>query len=300
MKTTTYKTADDVQGLPEIIGESQRKIVEAFEQVSKTVIEKAENESANIIDEAKHQAQQIAEETIAEAREESASIIAKSKMLAQEITTETERYTSIISDLKQDLDQEITLIIEKIRHDVDLLCKAAEKCEGTISEAGSKMQGQFEEYLKAIGDIKHKLEDITESTEYEPNGVLEGLLEPVPRATPTLSEGQGTIEPMTSSQVSMAETSMSDELFAGKVEIDITPPGNSEPLSRVLNFLSRTPNLQVLYPDGSIGQDSKVTVFVEKPLPLLRILGELASVKEAANHDKGIQLVLEMSNIWRG
>ena len=275
-----------------IFQEYKQKFIEAIEEERQRLRDKAEQESTAIISEAKLKAQQIAEKTIAEAEKEAAGILARCTELAEQILSEAERSANSVTELKQKVEQEIETAKDKICQGANVVAQAVEKADKTIGETGQKVRDGLKESLRVIDEAKQKLEEISQVARRETENEWQHPGEPG-AATPTTTEENeeilernGTVNDPSSGEVA------DDSLLVGTLELDVTPPGNPEPLRRLLKGLSQIPNLQVLLVDGSGEEQRKVTVFVSKPLPLLRILKEMSPVKGAVEHDKCIQVIL--------
>ena len=52
--------------------------------------------------------------------------------------------------------------------------------------------------------------------------------------------------------------------------------------------------------NDSAGERTRITVFIARPLPLLRTLKEMAPVRDAVKDKDGIQVVLQASDGWMG
>ncbi|RLC60789.1 MAG: hypothetical protein DRI01_09630 [Chloroflexi bacterium] len=302
MEESRNKVMHEAEETLDIFEEYKRKLTEAIEKEKERVRKQAEQESASIIAEAKQKAQQIAEETIREAEKESAGILAKSRELAEETISEAERFVEAMTKIKQEMEQEIEKATEKVRQEGDIVTETIHKAEKTIGEARDKLKDEFEESVNVITEIRHKLEQVTEAAGHETKEEAEHQGGPIEFAPGVTYEKTEIVEPT----VAEAKDSVSQEvddgkLFVGTMELDIIPPGDSVSLERLQKRLSRIPGLELLLVNDSVAERTRVTVFIAKPLPLLRILKEMAPVRDAVkNEDGSIQVVLQASDGWIG
>ena len=177
--------------------------------------------------------------------------------------------------------------------------KAIHKAEKTINEARNKLESELEESVKVITEVQQKLEQVTGATEHETGKESGHLSEPVESAPANTDEKVEAAEPaVTEAQDSSSQEIGDDKLFVGTLELEIIPPGDSIPLTRLQKCLSQIPGLELLLTNGSAGERTKVTVFVAKPLPLLETLKKMAPVKNAVKDKGNIQVFLETSDGW--
>ncbi|MBI4199115.1 MAG: hypothetical protein HY535_01400 [Chloroflexi bacterium] len=70
-----------------------------------------------------------------------------------------------------------------------------------------------------------------------------------------------------------AEQAAAEVLYSGEVELVLTPPVNFAQVSQLYNFLQNMRELKVLHTAGSWEQGTVVTVLLESPVPLVKLLG---------------------------
>jgi F0F1-type ATP synthase membrane subunit b/b' len=299
MEEAKGKVMHEANETLEIFEEYKRRFTEAIEKEKERVRKQAEQESVGIIAEAEQKARQITEETMREAEQESARILTKSRELAEQTISEAERFAKAVTKVKQKVEQEIEKATEKVRQEADIVTQAIHKAEKTINETRNKLESELEESVKVITEVQQKLEQVTEATEHETSKEFEhrdGSLESAPAITH--GKGEAVESAVTEAHDSSSQEVGDDKLFVGTLELDIIPPGDSVPLTRLQKCLSQIPGLELLLTNGSAGERTKVTVFVAKPLPLLETLKKMAPVKNAVKDKGSIQVFLETSDGW--
>lgn len=299
MEESKGKVMHEANETLEIFEEYKRRFTEAIEKEKERVRKQAEQESVGIIAEAEQKARQITEETMREAEQESARILTKSRELAEQTISEAERFAKAVTKVKQKVEQEIEKATEKVRQEADIVTQAIHKAEKTISEARNKLEDELEESVKVITEIRQKLEQVTEATEHEISKEFEYRGEPAESVPAITCEKEEVVEPTAAeAHDSTSQEVDDDKLFVGTLELDIIPPGDSAPLERLQKCLAQVPGLELLLTNDSVGEKTKVTVFMAKPLPLLKTLKKMAPVKSAVKDKGSIQVFLETSDGW--
>lgn len=301
MEETRNKVMNEVEETLGIFEEYQRKFTEAIEKEKERVRKQTEQESIDIIAAAEQKAQQITKETIREAENESDRILRRSRELAGQIISEVERFAEVVTKVKQEVEQEIEKAAQKIRQEADIVTEATHKAEKAINEISTRLEKDFEKSIRAITEVRQKLKQVTEAAEHETSEEFEPQGEPVDFVLATTYERKEAIEP-TVAEVhdSTAREADDNKLFVGTLELDITPPGDSASLERLQKRLSQIPGLELLLVNDSADQRTRITIFIAKPLPLIRTLKEMASVRDAVKNKDGIQVVLQASDGWMG
>ncbi len=280
MEETRNKVVNEVEESLGIFEEYKQKFTEAIEKEKERVRKQAEQESVDIIAAAEQKAQQITKETIREAENESDRILTRSRELAGQIISEVERFAEVVTKVKQEVEQEI---------------------EKAIDETRSRLEKDFEKSIRAITEVRQKLKQVTEAAEHETSEEFEPQGEPADFVLATTYERKEVVEPTAAEAHDSASQEVDDDkLFVGTLELDITPPGDSASLERLQKRLSQIPGLELLLVNDSADERTRITVFIAKPLPLLRTLKEMAPVRDAVKDKDGIQVVLQASDGWMG
>jgi len=301
MEETRNKVVNEAEETLGIFEEYRQKFTEAIEKEKKRITEQTEQKSVDIIAAAEQKAQQIIKETIREAENESGRILTRSRELAAQIISEVERFAEVVTKVKQEVEQEIEKATQKIRQEADIVTEATHKAGKAIDETRSRLEKDFEKSIRVITEVGQKLKQVAEvadhgtSEEFEPQG------EPVDFVPATTHERKEIIEPTAAEAHNATAREVDDDkLFVGTLELDITPSGDSVSLERLQKRLSQIPGLELLLVNGSADERTKITIFIARPLPLLRALKEMAPVRDAVKNKDGIQVVLQTSDGWLG
>ncbi len=287
MEEARNKVMNEVEETLGIFEEYQRKFTEAIEKEKERVRKQTEQESIDIIAAAEQKAQQITKETIREAENESDRILTRSRELAGQIISEVERFAEVVTKVKQEVEQEIEKAAQKIRQEADIVTEATHKAEKAIDETKSRLEKDFSKSFKVITEVGQKLRQVSEAAVHEISEEFEPQGEPVEPAVAEVHD-------------STSREADDNKLFVGTLELDITPSGDSASLERLQKRLSQIQGLELLLVNDSADQRTRITVFIAKPLPLIRTLKEMASVRDAVKDKDGIQVVLQASDGWMG
>ena len=84
----------------------------------------------------------------------------------------------------------------------------------------------------------------------------------------------------------------SDELYHGRVELNINAPADFMQLLRLQALIHEVPDLQFVSVGGSSAGDSTIIVIADKPLPLASILNQMPMTKCVFQKESNIQLAL--------
>jgi len=72
------------------------------------------------------------------------------------------------------------------------------------------------------------------------------------------------------------------ELYAGEVEFAIDPQVELQLLSKLYDYLMTLPEMRVLYTQGSWEAGTTITVAIEQPIPLMKLISEIPGVAVTA------------------
>ena len=87
-------------------------------------------------------------------------------------------------------------------------------------------------------------------------------------------------------------------MFVGTLELDISPSSHSALLGKFKKSISQIPGLEVLLLNDHPGERAKITVYIGKPIPLLRILKGMTLVSDAVQDKNNIKVELQSSERW--
>jgi hypothetical protein len=161
-----------------------------------------------------------------------------------------------------------------------LMTRALDDAQSIVSLITMKAQREAE--MAMTGDIDRTETDITEQSgltaEKEPETVNEQLEET--RATTgdspaePVNAGHGT-EELIADAVEMDKST----LYSEDIELVINSPIEPAALSKLYNSLQMTPEIKILYTNGSWEKGTVITISLEKPLPLLEIISGIQGLK---------------------
>jgi len=273
----TYEAKESLQ----IFEEYQKKFAETIEHEKQRVRELAEQESADIIAQAEQKAKATAEKIVNQAERESASIGARSKELAVQIVGEVEQAAETMTQVKQQLEQEIEKAKERLMQETATIAEVISKAEKAITEVGSKINGEIEESLQVVTDLRQKLDEVA--------GTIEQM-----GGKENVEQTEAVTSDSASSPVS------DDEPLMGTLELQVTPRGHTHSFERLEKALCRIPGVQILMRSSPNKEKDGLTIFIAKPTPLFSILKQKMVVESIVKDNKGIQVVLNDGDGWRG
>ncbi|MFC1953049.1 hypothetical protein ACFLWR_02840 [Chloroflexota bacterium] len=101
---------------------------------------------------------------------------------------------------------------------------------------------------------------------------VESIEEELPE--PLLQEGILGNEKIISNPITIDK----EALYTGEVALGITVPVNPVAVSKLYNYLQTVPDLKVLYTRGSWDRGTTITVSLDKPLPIIRLISNIPGV----------------------
>jgi vacuolar-type H+-ATPase subunit H len=260
----------------------------------------AEKEAAQIIGEANRRAKQIAEKAAANAEKAQYAILTESRAIAKETTTNIEQLTDALVTMQEDVDDLVGVLGEQAH----ALSETANKLETAMSDTIEKTHREIDARLQVIRELNQRFKRVVEGTHRDGEKEVEhtgkdkdkelGLVsserkEPI--AQPAVSAAQSTVSP----------PSDEDRQFLGTVELVIISPNSPELRRKFLNCLPAAAGLDLQGSPESVGKKRTQSVYLPKPVPLVKILRQMAMVKSANEDGRGIiEIVLEAVDQWRG
>ncbi len=82
-------------------------------------------------------------------------------------------------------------------------------------------------------------------------------------------------------------------LYEGVMELTIVPPIDLGQMENLEKDLRQVENLRLVLVGGSVDEGNKIVISAEKPIPLLRILGEMPAVEQVVRKGDKIQVTLK-------
>ena len=141
---------------------------------------------------------------------------------------------------------------------VDLVNSKAQKeaelaMTGTIDQTETEVIGEVEPAAESLEEQPEEIEETVEANPAEQYTFRQDIEETIPDA------------------VDMDRNT----LYSEDIELVINSPIEPAALSRLYNSLQMTPEIKILYTNGSWEKGTVITVSLEKPLPLLEIISDI-------------------------
>ena len=280
-----------------VFDELKQRFLEALESENERIKRQAERESASIIAKAEQEAKRIAEEMVTRAREESKQILSETEQRALHIAEEK------IKQAESELSSVATAVMslsEQIVNEAELFARHLSalrmKLEGELKNAQERAQQEAEvvtdatQSARTSGLIEYGNTKEAQNSGYEGNCV------------PANTHGRKKVLEQTvpAAKQPNARKAGDDKHFVGTLEFSITGGPNSTPLQGLLNHLTKNHGVEVLSTNKGTDGVTKVVVSLRKPIPMLKILKQMASVDDALEVGKDIQIKLAVGPAWVG
>lgn len=271
--------------------ESANIIAEAKQEakrIAEEAVRQAEEKSKRTIEEAQQRAQSIAEEEIKRIGSESSIITAAAMGLSEQLINEAERFASDMSTLRMKLESEVKNAQERLRQKAKVAAGATQKVDNVVEPVAVVSEGIPNSSSVGAG-IEHD-----SAKEAENTGYLEG------RVPANMHARRKVLEQTMSTAKQPNNNTSDDKTFVGTLEFSITSGPNSAPLQGLLNHLIKAQGVEILSTNKVTDGVTKMVVMVRKPIPILKILKQMASVEDAFETDKNIQIKLAIGPTWVG
>lgn len=82
-------------------------------------------------------------------------------------------------------------------------------------------------------------------------------------------------------------------LYSGVIKLAVVSPIDYRGLKKFEEYLSRDQNLRLVFVGGSVHEDTRIVVSVEKPIDLVKILSEMPPVERVVKKGKEIRVILK-------
>lgn len=275
------------------------KAEQEAKRIAAEIVIRAEEESKRVIAEARERAEHIAEERIKQAESESSSFTTAVMDLLEQTVREAERLASDASLIRQKLESELKNAQEKARQEAKAVTDE-QKVDNIIVEAKNELQPDIVEHVASVTERK------TDSTQ------ASGVIKPdTTKEAENTGSGQGHVstsmhgrkegqeETAEIAKQPNAKKANDDKTFVGTVQFNIAGP-NSASLRGLLEHLHRSYGIEVLSMKKLKNGMTKVDILVRKPIPMLKILKQMASVSDAFEAENNIQIELAVAPQWVG
>jgi vacuolar-type H+-ATPase subunit H len=312
-----------VNNMESIIQEYREKLWQALETDCNNLKEKAEQDSQQIVDRAKEEAEEIVAQAKQEARVEAEQILAKAKEETEQTLREVRESAAknrqesarVIGESKEKAAQMVAEIIEigieRVQNKLtqttseiktQLLNQLSQSIEQIMTETETNIMADLESLAETFAEAGNKLQQPDElpEKEVEINSQLSVLKEDKPKEVAqvvSISEQGG---PPASSDEEQPSTPIKERdntrLYKGCLKLEMIPPFNQERLEGVPKWLSQITGLKVISTGGRAGANRWITTFtidLERPMPLLKILKAVPSIKNAAEREGNIVITLK-------
>lgn len=281
-----------------VFDEYREKFVEAIRQEKERVRQQALQESSDIIEQAEQKARQLYEKAIKNAEKESARILTKSGDLAKLIISEVDRYAKAVTELRQNTEKEIDAAKATLQEEAEVIAKTIRNGEKIIDDTKNKLQDEFEESNRVIIETKRKIEQFIIAAEGETE---EDIISAIKTVDPPVVTKSAREETAVQTKVKVDDDSLEwdeDKLLAGTLLLDVSAKSAVQS-KKFQQSLNKIHNLEVSLVDNSMEDITRITVFASRPMPLLKVLNEMASVTKVVADKGSIRVDLGTRDLWK-
>lgn len=303
-KASQEASATSLRSLPTTAVTDAEQIADSIEMKAQTeaeaeattIISQAEQEAQEIKRRAERAAQKEAEDilSVANRRAEITEVEAKHKALLfllrvreeteKEVRAEYERAYSRLSSSLQNL------VSEGENIEAELKSKRAQLWESKTFELKQYEAGLLSTYkaaaapseTSALAEIEVELDVASQKETKEPVQLQEEAIvsEPVGKATEEILEQHLPEEKPGREEDEAAPLELNSQaLYAGEVEVEIATPVDPKMVYKLYDYLQTIPELKILHSRGSWDQGTVIAVVLEKPIPLVSLLSEMAGAE---------------------
>ncbi len=267
------------------------RVVRDAEELAARIRREAESEGARLIEDANRMAQGIVDkaqkqsEAAAAAEEKASAILQEAKQKAMTIETEairgvTESRRKVGEDIKKNLTEVLGKIQEDLRPSLDYLVERARTLEEEVEKDRVSNKTTSEAELPALTGSVYETINEPQSEPEKAKGSAKTTESGYSTEGRTCNAGAL----IAAEELVAAEKSLSkkdQELWEGKIEIDIAPPVIITRLLGVTRYLENTLDIKVLKTSGSSNSGIALIILLDKPLPLLNLLRLIPAIEEA-------------------
>jgi len=285
---------------PEVFDDYRRLVMDTVDKMIEQAKKQAEKEAAQIIGEANRRAKQIAEKAGANAEKAQYAILTESRAIAKETTTNIEQLTDALVTMQEDVDDLVGVLGEQAH----ALSETANKLETAMSDTIEKTHREIDARLQVIRELNQRFKRVVEGTHRDGEKEVEHTGKDRDKELALASSGrreQKGQPAVLATQDTGSPPSDGDKQFSGALELVILSPNNPELRKKFLSCLPAAAGVDLQSPLESVGKKRTQTVYLPKPVPLVKILRQMTMVASVVENSAGtIEIVLETGDQWRG
>jgi len=183
---------------------------------------------------------------------------------------------------------------EKAKKEAELAAKERAKREAEEAKEAKRAEekAKKEAELAAKERAKREAEEAKEAKRAEERARKEAELAAKERAKREAEEAKEAKRAEEKAKGAV-EPAVGAGLYEGVMELTIVPPIDLGQMENLEKDLRQVENLRLVLVGGSVDEGNKIVVSAEKPIPLLRILGEMPAVEQVVRKGDKIQVTLK-------
>ena len=294
---------------------AEKTVIEA-DELAQDIRSQVQAETMKMVSEAEEKARNLVAEGQTQAREEATQILQQARQEALVITeTAKKKISSRIED-----------ILEKFRPSLQNIVSGLDANNEIFNDIDKSLTGSVISELTPTSDVSDKLDSNDNNKQDHQTSLDNSLVEsttskfnPISdKLAPTCSNNhnkRGHNTSQDSDIISQAknildnnlgnatatavanntQTAISPDIYQGEVSISVIPPVDIAQLIKLRRNLESITHLKILATAGSYDEGSTITLNIDKPLSLIRILGVIPEVDRvelgsANNYDESFTL----------
>ena len=158
--------------------------------------------------------------------------------------------------------------------------RSKDRIEVSKEELTAKEEEVFFEVSSAKEDIIPDISPLQEAVSEAPSAAAEAE-----EVTPVSRQEKATSVPAESKERAKSQP-VYEGNYDGEVDISLVPPVELTVMAKIYAALQQKPEIKILRTIGSYDKGNTITVFLEKPLPLVSILAEIPDVEASMETTK--------------
>ncbi len=302
------RTVDDAQ----ITSEAQQTARQTLDEAKKkaeddasSIVADASETARQIIDEARHNADdhvlklaaeaeqsanQIIDEARNEARNQAMTIVTEAEQRASQIIEGAEKQAEGGRQIVPEAEQTASQILDEVKRRARDNARVVKQEAARLLTTANKKRIREDDVQEVFERIHRNLLYLVAGLERPPATPMKKK-STVPEPPETEAAKEARTEAATEGPWEQRLPGQDEEadldVFHGYVELALPPPIGLDQMLQIHKTMKESPYLNVLNLGGSVDSGITIRVFVEAPIPLLKVIGEMPEVVEASEELPG-------------
>ena len=282
-----------------IIAEAKKKATSEVEKIlaeaKQKAIQTVNEADKRIKDEAKQKTKREQEHIIQVAKEEAETLVTKARQMAEE------EAKGIVAESQKEADRQREKLITEAESEAkqkaeseaaQVLAEARDKAQKLIAETKNNVRAVLAEPGRIVMEAHQALEQTIEAVE---NGFREAQYQDEGIAVASCSR-QGGEESAGSNIESRTDKSPAEDedgrILEGRLKFQLSQSRDSNGIRHFQEQLLSIPHLKLIASGGSVDEGHWIEAELDEPMPIVKILKGIPSVKETVLHKNTIDIAI--------